>query len=232
MRERGFVESVNAAVEGFIYVVRTQRNMRVHFLAAVMILLCGIFLNLSTHDLMLLFITITMVLVAEMANTAVELIVDMVKKEVHPTAKAIKDVCAGAVLVTAVNAIIIGYTLFSKQVSFRIEDGIFRLRQSPWHITFMSIIIVFAFTMAGKIIFHRGTPMRGGMPSGHAAVAFSMWTIVAFLTSNPIITILTFVMAFLIARHRIKDSIHTVLEVFAGGIMGVLVTTLIFQIFH
>jgi diacylglycerol kinase (ATP) len=72
--------------------------------------------------------------------------------------------------------------------------------------------------------------MRGGMPSGHAAIAFSMWTIIVFLTRNPIVIILAFVMAFLIARHRIKDSIHSIEEVAVGGVLGALVTTMVFQL--
>ena len=63
-----------------------------------------------------------------------------------------------------------------------------------------------------------------------SAIAFSMWTIIAFLTHNAIVIILAFVMAFLIARHRIKSSIHNIWEVVAGGVLGVLATTLIFQL--
>jgi diacylglycerol kinase (ATP) len=57
-----------------------------------------------------------------------------------------------------------------------------------------------------------------------------MWTVIVFLTTNSIITFLTFVMAFLIARHRLKDGVHTISEVVVGGVLGVLVTTLVFQL--
>ena len=232
MRERKFVDSFNAAVEGFIYVMRTERNMRVHFLAGILIILGGIYLNFSSAELMSLTLTITLVLFAEMVNTCVELLVDMVKSEFHPIARIIKDVSAGAVLVTAVNATIVGYLLFSKKLPFSVEDAVFRLRQSSWHLTFISLILVLTLTIMGKIIFQRGTPLRGGMPSGHAAIAFAMWTIVVFLSNNFVVIAMVFLMAFLIARHRVKDSIHTLWEVIAGAILGVLVTTIIFQIFR
>jgi diacylglycerol kinase (ATP) len=232
MHENRFVESLNAAVEGFIYVMKTERNMRVHFLIGLFILLGGIYLNLSSLELMILFVTIAMVLVTEMVNTALELIVDMVKSEFHPIARIIKDVSAGAVLLTAVNAIIVGYVLFSKRIPFNIEDSITRLRQSSWHPTFISFLLVLAFTILGKALFHRGAPLRGGMPSGHAAVAFSIWTMVAFMTNNFVVVTLVFLLSFLVARHRVKESIHTVWEVIAGALLGVLVTTLIFQLLH
>ena len=226
-----FVESFNAAIEGFFYVIRTQRNMRIHFLLAVLILLLGIFFNFTPNEMMILAVTITFVLTAEMINTAVELIVNIiVRTEYHPVARTIKDVSAGAVLLTAINAAIIAYLLFAGKTPFTIEEGVIRIGKSPWHLTFISIIVILAITIFGKTILHRGTPMRGGMPSGHSAIAFSMWTVIVFLTHNPIVIILAFVMAFLIARHRIKDSIHTIWEVVAGALLGVLATTLIFQL--
>jgi diacylglycerol kinase (ATP) len=224
-------ESFNSAIEGFFYVIKTERNMRIHFLFAILILLFGIFLNFTPNELMILAIAITLVLVAEMINTAVELIVDIiVRMEYHPIARIIKDISAGAVLLTTINATIVGYILFARRSPFTIEEGVMRIGRSPWHLTFISIIVVLGITIFGKIILHSGTPLRGGMPSGHSAIAFSMWTVIAFLTHNAIVIMLAFVMAFLIARHRIKNSIHTVWEVVAGGVLGVLVTTLIFQL--
>lgn len=230
MQERRFIESFNAAVEGFIYVLKNERNMRIHFLVALLFILLGIYINLTATEIVVLTLTIAFVLVCEMINTALELTVDIIEEKFHPIARVIKDVGAGAVLLSAINAIIVGYVLFSKNIPFTMQGGMLRIQKSPWHITFIAIILVLGLSIMGKILFHRGTPLRGGMPSGHAAVAFSIWTIIAFLTNNSIVTTLAFVMAFLIARHRIKDAIHTIWEVVAGAVLGVLVTTLIFQI--
>lgn len=230
--ERKFVESFNAALEGFIYVLRTERNMRIHFLIALLFLLLGVAMSFSYIEISILSITIASVLAAEMFNTVIELLVDMVKSEFHPIARIIKDVSAGAVLIAAINAVIVGYILFIKKIPFNAEDAMVRIKQSPWHATFLAIILVLGFVIIGKMLFQRGTPLRGGMPSGHAAIAFSIWTIIAFLTNNLIVIVLSFVMAFLIARHRIKDAVHTFWEVFVGSILGILLTTLVFQIFH
>jgi diacylglycerol kinase (ATP) len=173
-----------------------------------------------------------MVLAAEMVNTTFEHIVDIIKSELSPIARIIKDIAAGAVLLTAINAIIVGYVLFASRIPFSIEGGMVRVRQSSWHITFISLILVFGVTIMGKILFHKGAPLRGGMPSGHAAIAFSICTIIAFLTNNSIVVALSFLMAFLIARHRVKDAVHTIWEVVAGAVVGVLLTTMVFQIFY
>lgn len=232
MQENKFIQSLNASVEGFIYVMKTERNMRVHFFIGLLIILAAIYVNFTSVELMVLFVTIALVLTTEMINTAMELVVDMVKSEFHPIARIIKDVSAGAVLLTAINAVIVGYILFARKMPFNIEEGISRLRQSSWHPTFISLILVLAATIIGKAFLHRGTPLRGGMPSGHAAIAFSIWTMITFMTNNFIVVFLVFVLAFLVARHRIKDNIHTIWEVIAGALLGVLITTLIFQLLY
>ena len=230
MEERKFVESFNAAVEGVIYVLKTERNMRIHFLTAFFFILLGIYLNFTYLEIIALSITISLVLVCEMINTAIEYTVDMIKAEFHPIARIIKDMGAGAVLITSINAVVVGYVLFSKKLPFDVALSMNNIRKSPWHVTFIALILVLGASVIGKVIFHKGTPLRGGMPSGHAAIAFSIWTIIMFLTNNSIVIALTFLMAFLIARHRIKDSVHTFLEVFAGAILGILLTTLVFQL--
>jgi diacylglycerol kinase (ATP) len=231
MQRKRFVDSFNAAIEGFVYAVRTERNMRVHFLVAVLLVLLAIYLNFTKTELMVLCGTITFVLVCEMLNTVVELLVDMVvESEYHPMAKIIKDVAAGCVLVASLNAMTVGYILFTKKIPFSIEEGIWRLRQSSWHLTFVAFLIVLSLVIFGKALSRKGTPLRGGMPSGHAALAFTMWTIITFLTTNSVVSVLVFMMAFLIARYRVKEQIHSVWEVLVGGLLGILVTTLLFQL--
>ena len=89
---------------------------------------------------------------------------------------------------------------------------------------------VLFFVILGKALFHKGRPLRGGMPSGHAAVAFSIWVIISFVTRNHIAAVLVFILAFLLARSRLSGKVHTAWEVVAGSILGILVSILVFQI--
>ena len=231
MKNKHFVESLNAAVEGFIYVLKTQRNMRIHFLFAVFILILGLYINLSKPDLLFIFLAACLVLICEMINTCVELTIDLIKNAFHPLAKIIKDISAGAVFISALNALVVGYIIFSKNLSIiRFDDGIIKIRQSSWHVTFIALITVLFFVVVGKVLSKKGTPFRGGMPSGHAAFAFSLWTIVSFFTKQGLVSALTFLMAVLIARHRVITKIHTVWEVVVGSVLGILTTALVFQV--
>ena len=224
------VDSFNYAIEGLIYVLRSQRNMRLHFLFAVLVLLLGIYLNLSGNELLLLLIAITFVLSAEMFNTAIEFTIDLISDTVNPLARIIKDIGAGAVLLSALNAIIAGYIIFSRRLNIPLDSAVMKIKQSPWHMTFIALIVVLSMVIAGKALLHSGTPFRGGMPSGHAAIAFSIWTVILFCTTNNFVIILTFILAFLVARSRLISAVHNVWEVLSGAVIGMLVTTLVFQI--
>jgi len=230
MAQQKIIESLNSATEGFIYVLKTQRNMRLHFLIATLVLVTGIYFNLPKTELLLLLGVIALVLVLEMVNTSIELTIDLIKNVYHPLARIIKDITAGAVFLAVLNAVVVGYVIFSRRFSLQIEDGINQIVHSPWHITFIAFLFVLLLVVAGKVILHRGTPFRGGMPSGHAAFAFSIWTVIAFSTRNGLIIMLSFIMAFLIARHRLKDNIHTFWEVVMGSLLGILVTAFVFQL--
>lgn len=230
MGRQTLIESLNSAAEGFVYVLRTQRNMRLHFLFATLVLVLGIYLELPKMELLLLLGAITLVLVLEMVNTAMELTIDLVKSAYHPLARIIKDIAAGAVFLSAMNALIVGYVIFSRRFVLHIEDGIQRIARSPWQLTLMALIVVMFLVLAGKILLRKGTPFRGGMPSGHAAFAFSVWTIIVFSTRNGLVMLLSFVLAFLIARYRMKDKIHTFWEVLTGSVLGILITALVFQL--
>ena len=95
MKPKGWVDKANVAIEGIIYSVKTERHMRYHLIAALLVLLTGLLLNISRTDLILLTMAIVLVLVAEMLNTAIEVAIDMIVLEYHPQAKIAKDIAAG-----------------------------------------------------------------------------------------------------------------------------------------
>jgi len=107
-----FIGGFGHAFNGLWYALRTQRNVRFHVVAALLTTLLGVFLRLSALEFAFLFVAITSVFIAEMFNTGIELCVDLVTPEYHPLAKTAKDVAAGAVLVSAILAVIIGLFVF------------------------------------------------------------------------------------------------------------------------
>ncbi|MBU1148272.1 MAG: diacylglycerol kinase [Candidatus Omnitrophica bacterium] len=231
MKQQNLVESFNSAIEGFIFVFKSQRNMRLHFVIGITAIILGIFLNFTYIELIILCLTIAFVLFAEMFNTAIEHTIDLVKEEFHPLARIVKDICAGAVLLSALAAVVVGYMLFVSKTGIRAEANIIKIKESSWHISFIILLIILGFVVLSKVLFRSGTPLRGGMPSGHSAIAFSIWTIISLLYPNSIVILLVFILSFLVSRSRVRDGVHSTLEVFTGALVGIFITLLIFQFF-
>lgn len=232
MKDRTFLHSLNDAVEGFFYVIKNEKNMRVHFLFAFLLLLAAVVLGVSRVEWIVLSTTASLVLVAEMINTAIEETVDFVSTAKHPAARIIKHVSAGAVLVTAFNAVLVGFLVFSRYLSaWPLDFAAFRIRHAAWYISFISVLVVVFCVVLGKVFSHRGTPLRGGVISGHTAVVFSLWVAVFFSQTNALVTTITFLLAVMVARSRIQAKIHTLWEVIAGALLGSFVTFFLFQLF-
>jgi undecaprenol kinase len=107
-KRKNFFRSFGYAIEGILYTIKTQRNMQVHLGAAGAALLLSYYLKIPNQDLLLVLLAIFIVFILEMLNTAVEAVVNLVTADMHPLAKIAKDVAAGAVLLAAGLAVIIG----------------------------------------------------------------------------------------------------------------------------
>ncbi len=234
-RAPSLIESFNYAFEGIIHVLRTQRNMRIHLLVAVAVLVAGLAVDVSRLELIALLLAISFVLIAEMINTAVEGAIDVATTSFDPMAKLAKDIAAGAVLIATVNAIAVGYLVFSGQIANRSESVLDRLRDAPAEVTLIALVVVIIIVIGTKAISGRGTPLSGGLPSGHAAIAFAGWMAATYVLSNHehrfLVSTLTFIMALLVAQTRVEAGVHSALEVTYGGLLGALVTLVLFQVF-
>lgn len=206
--------------------------MRYHFIIAGIVLLISLFLNLSTFEFVLLAVSITFVLFAEVINTAFEVLTDMITTEYNPLIKAVKDMAAGGVLIASIAAAIMGYWILSKHLFPPIKLSLLLAKRSSELIAVISLIIVIIFVVIIKTRFGKGKPLHGGLPSGHAALSFSIWTAVSLITLDPLITILTFIMAVMVSHSRLLLEIHTIKEVIAGAMLGILTTVVIFKVFE
>jgi diacylglycerol kinase (ATP) len=227
------IESFNFAIEGVIHVLRTQRNMRLHFAAAVAVIVVAVAVGVSKIELSVLLVSIAFVLVAEMINTAVEGAIDAATTSFDPMAKLAKDIAAGAVLIASVNAVAVGYLVFAGKAADKTAEVLDRVRSAPAQITLVALVLTVIIVIATKAWTGRGTPLRGGLPSGHAAVAFAGWMAATYIVNDSnrfVVSALTFIMALLVAQTRVESGVHSALEVAYGGALGALVTLAVFQL--
>ena len=228
------LESFNFAFEGIIHVLRTQRNMRIHFAVAAAVLVAAIATGVDRLELIALLLAIAFVLITEMVNTAIEASIDVATTSFDPLAKLAKDIAAGAVLISTVNAVAVGYLVFSNQFANRSSRLIDRIRDAPAELTLIALVLTIIVVIAFKAYTGRGTPLRGGLPSGHAAIAFGGWMAVTAILGDSqhwfLVSSLTFIMAVLVAQTRIEAGIHSFTEVAFGGLLGALVALVVFQV--
>ncbi len=226
-------DSFNYAFEGLIHVLRTQRNMRFHFIAAALVLVAALAVNVSKIELIALLISIVFVLIAEMFNTAIEGAIDVATSSFDPMAKLAKDIAAGAVLLATINALAVGYLVFSGKVADRSARLLDRVRDAPAELTLVALVVTVIAVISLKAWTGSGTPLRGGLPSGHAALAFGGWVAATYVAGQHhrfLVSSLTFVMALLVAQTRIESGVHSSVEVLLGGLLGSLTTLALFQL--
>lgn len=230
-RVRKLIESFNYAFEGILYAFKTQRNMKIHFGVTIAVLAISLFFDLTRVEILLLFSTISMVIITEMINTSIETAIDLITDKYHVFAKIAKNVAAGAVLIASINAVIVAYLIFFHRFNPFTYGVLRRVQQAPIHITFIALLIVIFSVIAVKGIAGKGTALRGGMPSGHSAVAFSLFTAITFISENMLLATLSLIMALLVSQSRIEAKIHSVFEIVVGALLGLILTIIIFQIF-
>ncbi|SFX66636.1 diacylglycerol kinase (ATP) [Thermoactinomyces sp. DSM 45891] len=216
------LNSFRYALEGLRYTVVTQRNMRIHFVVALAVLVVSLYLPLSKFEVLVLFVSIVLVLFAELLNTVIEVIVDMVTEEYHPLAKIAKDVAAGAVLLTAGLAVIVGISVFYPYLNMLFHQ-VYSTQKAlyPANIGLAALIAFdFFLTLMVKAWVHR---MRKPElePSMTTSLSVCVATLIVAVIGNLTITlmVLCLILLFLGTRARVQKPT----PIFFGAVLGLVV---------
>ena len=229
-RETSLLESFDHAVRGVLFCVRQERNFRIHLIAAFAVLFGSIFLDLNLIEFYILLLVITLVLVAEMVNTALERLVDVVAPEYSRRVREIKNIAAACVLVTAVVSLFIGYLILGTHLPARTETAVTAIKRTPWYLTVIGLLATIALVFFIKIRLRSRSLFHGGMPSGHAALSFGLLAAIFYTTESLLVAALALPLAVLVSQSRVREGIHTWLEVLYGAALGAGVVTFIFQL--
>ena len=231
MRSRSLLWSFNYAIQGIVYALRTQRNMRLHFIAAALVLGLAVLMDVSRLEMVALLFAIGFVLFTELVNTAVESTVDLAVDRFDPRAKVAKDVAAGGVLVSSLIAVAVGYVIFFDRAQDLMAEGFAVVSRSPVHLTVIALGLTALAVIALKAFSREGTFLRGGWPSGHTALATGAAMAAGYATRNSSAAVLALFIAALVAQSRVESGTHTIPQVVSGALVGFLITTAVFQVF-
>ncbi|MDO8588783.1 MAG: diacylglycerol kinase [Armatimonadota bacterium] len=225
MRLRNPLNGFKYAAEGVVHVFRTQRHMKFHFLIMALVLLLSLVWNLHRWEMLVLLFSISMVLVAEMFNTAVEALVDLVTQSYHPLAKFAKDIAAGAVLIAAINALAVGFLLFFGDNRWEDVPELVGVHKPTMPTIFVvAAILTMVYLIIWKVAGGKGRLLKGGVVSGHTALGFFLAATIIFLRPGIPVAAMAVAMALLIAQSRVEGKIHTIKEVVLGALLAVAVS--------
>lgn len=230
-RKSDFWAPVRVATSGLVYTFKTQRHMRFHLYVVLVVMLLGVFFNLGLREMLVLLFTISLVLVAEMFNSAIEATVDLVQPSYHPLAKFAKDIAAGAVLITTIIALVVGSLMILgenrwEQIKVNLTSESLGVGVVPRMV--LGAFVLFIVVVVGKGLGKQGQVFKGGLVSGHAAFGFFFAGAIVFLTDSPVVSGLALLLAAIIAQSRWEAKIHSVFELSLGAAAGVLVSMLLF----
>ena len=235
MKNDNFFEAWGNATNGIIYSATTQRNIRIQLVLAVIVMVLSLFYGLNTAEFLCLLFAVFLVIFAELINTAIETVVDLFVDVYHPKAKISKDVAAGAVVLAACNALVVGYFIFFKEENLKaISDSIFNnMVKSPMHLAFVAIMLVVIAVISMKAGCSKKTERgelvkEGFVPSGQSAIAFAALTAI-WLNSKDIVTFtLALILSILVVENRVGSNARTKAEIVFGACMGDLIVLLIY----
>lgn len=231
-RKTDLIEPFKTAFAGLIYTFKTQRHMRFHLYVVFIVVVLGLLFNLPLREMLVLLFVISLVLVAEMFNSAIEATVDLVQPNYHPLAKFAKDIAAGAVLITTLIALVVGALMLLgedrwEQIRISLTSGSLGVPIVPRII--FGLFLVFLAVIIGKGLGKRGQVFHGGLVSGHAAFGFFFATTIIFVADkNPLTWALALLLAAIVAQSRWEAKIHTIFELTLGAAVGVTVGLVLF----
>lgn len=231
-RDKKIINSFNNSINGIIQTIKSESHMKVHVAIAIIVIILSLIFDINRYELLILMITVSLVFICEIINTAIEQTVDLITKEYNENAKFAKDAAAGAVMVSAILSLFVGYIVFFDKITKVIITGhqFIKLTGRISNITVLILALLSIVVVTLKAIIKKGTSLEGGMPSGHATISFSIVTIIAYITRDTKIVLLALLLALLVCQSRVKTGIHTFNEVIVGAFLGFGLTFVIFSI--
>ena len=233
MRSRSLLWSFDYTIRGIVHTLRTQRNMRMHMFAAAVVFILALVLGVSGLELIALVFAVGLVFVCELMNTAVETVVDLATQAYDPLAAIAKDVAAGAVLISALTAVSVGYIVFYDRVTPFAQLLLITAKTGPAGVTVLALALTCIAVLAvkGATMKKGDTYLHGGWPSGHTALAFAVASAIGYSVQSAKATVLALFIAALVGQSRVESGAHTIPQTVAGGLLGFLLATAAFQIF-
>lgn len=230
VKNKTFYTAFGHAIDGIIRAFKTERNLRIDYVIGLTVFICSLFFDFTKTEFACLCLTIGFVIFAEMINSAVEYIVDLVTDKYDDRAKAAKDIAAGCVLIASAVSVIVAYFLFEDKLYNATTHIIKSILASKLHILFTIIFAITLLVVILKGFFSKNDEYSKSHPSLRVALAFGLTTYSYIITKSLFVGGVTFILSIMISQMKVQNSKARPIYILISALLGVLIVLVIYQI--
>ena len=229
-KNKTFFTAMHHALDGVIRAFKTERNLRIDYIIGLFVLICSLFFDFTKTEFACLCLTIGFVIFAEMINSTVEYIVDLITDKYDDRAKAAKDIAAGGVLISSIVAVVVAFFLFADKIGMATTSVLSTIFSSNIYILFTIIFAVILLVVILKGFFGKGSSSYSAVyPSARVALAFGLTTYVYIITRSFLVGGVALILSVIIAQRRVENTKTRAIYMIISAIIGILVVLIIYQ---
>lgn len=231
-KNKTFFSATKNALNGIIHAFKTERNLRIDYLIGALVFFVSLFFDFTKVELICLVITIGFVIFAEMINSTVEYIVNLVKTEYDLNAKAAKDIAAGGVLIASIIAVIVAYLLFIDKIRQASTALLTAVLSSKMHmmVTILFVVTILVVILKGVFTKDKSQNYVKAFPSARVTVSFALSTYLFVITQNLLIGGVAFVLSFIVSSIKRENDKTTIIQIVLSALLGILLVVSIYQL--
>lgn len=229
-KNKTWFSATKNALNGIIEAFKTERNLRIDYIIGVLVFCTSFFFDFTKTEFATLCLTIGFVLFAEMINTTVEYMVDLITDKYDDRAKSAKDIAAGGVLLASIVAVLNAYFLFIDKIHDASTDLLEKVLNSHMHMLVAILFIVVLFVVILKGIFSKGRNYVASFPSARIVISYGLATFLLILTQNLLVGAVSFVLCFMISQLKRENDRISTSQVILSALLGILLVLIVYQI--
>ena len=231
-KNKTFFSATKNALNGIIHAFKTEKNLRNDYIIGALVFFISLFFDFTKTELICLVLTIGFVIFAEMINSTVEYIVNLVKTEYDLNAKAAKDIAAGGVLIASIISVIVAYLLFVDKIGQASTALLTAVLSSKAHmlVTILFIITILVVILKGVFSKDADNNYVKAFPSARVTISFALSTYLLIMTKNLLVGGIAFVLSFMVSSIKRENDKTTLLQVIMSALLGILLVISFYQL--
>lgn len=220
------------AINGIIHAFKTERNLRIDYVIGALVLFISLFFDFSKTELICLFLTIGFVIFAEMINSTIEYIVNLITDEYNLNAKAAKDIAAGGVLIASGISVIVAYLLFINKIRQASTTLLTAVLSSKSHmlVTILFVVVLLTIILKGMFSKDKNQNYVKAFPSARVTVSFALATYIFIMTKNLVVGGVAFALSIMVSSMKRETGKTTFVQVVLSALLGILLVIALYQL--